>query len=193
MSLAFQKIAIFASGNGTNAENLIQYFKQKKNIEVALVVCNKAKAKVLLRAKKYNVPSLVIDNSNLLNSNQLIEQLNFFEINWIVLAGFLKKIPIDLINDFPNKIVNIHPSLLPKYGGKGMYGMKVHQSVKANNETHSGISIHLVNEIYDEGPIVFQAKCALSNTDTAEIIAQKVHQLEYEHFPKEIEKLILKA
>lgn len=192
MENSIQKVAIFASGSGTNAENLIKYFEQSDNIKVALLVCNRSKAKVLLRAQKLKVPSLVIGNSDIEMPTNLLETLHFYKINYIALAGFLKKIPTEIIQTFPNKIVNIHPALLPKFGGKGMYGNKVHEAVKENGETETGITIHEVNEIYDEGPIIFQAKCAVLANDTPNDIAAKIHDLEYEYFPKVLEQFILK-
>ena len=179
---------IFASGSGTNAENIIEYFKNNELAKVSYVVSNKANAGVLERAKRLNVPSMVF-------SKQEMETSSFLDFltenaDFIVLAGFLLKVPDQLISLFPNAIVNIHPALLPKYGGKGMYGMHVHRAVVANKESESGITIHYVNEHYDEGAIIFQATTSVLKTDTPEDVAAKIHELEFEHFPKIIEKVL---
>lgn len=183
------KIAIFASGSGSNAENIVLYFKDKPIAEVGLILANKADAFVLERAKKIGVESAVF-SSEQLKSGELVDLLKDKGIDFIVLAGFLLKIPENLIAAFPNKIINIHPALLPKYGGKGMYGDAVHKAVVANREKESGITIHYVNEHYDEGAIIFQAKCKISETDSYEDVANKIHQLEYEHFPRAIEGVL---
>jgi phosphoribosylglycinamide formyltransferase-1 len=185
------RIVIFASGSGTNAENIIQYFKNNKIIEITAVLSNKKDAKVLDKAKKLNVPVKVFSRIDFYETQEVV---TFVKNNadFIVLAGFLWKIPQDLIAAFPNKIINIHPALLPKYGGKGMYGMHVHQAVVENKEEKTGITIHFVNENYDEGAIIFQKEIALLSTDTPEIVAQKIHILEQENFPKIIENLLLK-
>lgn len=183
------KIAIFASGSGSNAENIVAYFKDKALAEVVLILTNKADAFVLERAKKIAVESVVF-SSEQLKSGKLLSLLKDKRIDFIVLAGFLLKIPENLIEAFPNKIINIHPALLPKYGGKGMYGDAVHKAVVANKENETGITIHYVNEHYDEGAIIYQAKCTISETDTYEDVAHKIHQLEYEHFPKVIERVL---
>ena len=183
------KIVIFASGSGSNAENIIQYFQENKEVNVTYVVSNKKNAKVLERAKNLNVPTWTFDRDALENS---ITVLSFLKehADFIVLAGFLLKMPVTIIAAFPNKIINIHPALLPKYGGKGMYGARLHEEVKKNNEAETGITIHYVNENYDEGAIIFQKTVALSEVDTPETIAEKVHELEYEHYPKVIENLM---
>jgi phosphoribosylglycinamide formyltransferase-1 len=185
-----KKLAIFASGNGTNAENIIRYFKGKDDLSVELVVCNKANAGVINRAEKLNVESLVINRSDLYDNDSLLRELRNREIDLIVLAGFLWLIPSRIIHAYPNRIVNIHPALLPKFGGKGMYGMRVHEEVHRLKEKVTGITIHLVNEKYDEGKSLFQAEVELSEDDTPEDIAQKVHQLEYEHYPLVIEEYV---
>jgi phosphoribosylglycinamide formyltransferase-1 len=185
------KIAIFASGSGSNAENIVTYFKDKDLAEVVLILTNKADAFVLERAKKLAVES-VLFSSEQLKLGELVDLLKDKGVDFIVLAGFLLKIPKNLIDAFPNKIINIHPALLPKYGGKGMYGDTVHKAVVANCEKESGITIHFVNEHYDEGAIIYQAKCTVRETDTYEDVAHKIHQLEYEHFPKVIEELLEK-
>ncbi len=185
-----KNIAIFASGSGTNAENIIQFFKNKENIEVKLILSNKKDAYVIKRAENHNIPVILFNKDTLYNSNDLLIILNEFNIDLIVLAGFLWLMPQNLIKAYPDKIINIHPALLPKYGGKGMYGRYVHEAVLKNKDIESGITIHYVNEIYDEGIIIFQAKCPVYNTDTPEILAKRIHKLEYEYFPKVIEELL---
>ncbi|NVK51900.1 MAG: phosphoribosylglycinamide formyltransferase [Flavobacteriaceae bacterium] len=184
-----KRIVIFASGSGSNAENIIRYFTTKKTATVVKVLCNNKDAKVFERCKKLHVPCQLFTRDDFFNSENILQQLKK-EADSIVLAGFLWKIPTNIITAFPNKIINIHPALLPKYGGKGMYGMHVHNAVKENNETETGITIHFVNENYDEGAIIFQAKTQLNPSDTPEDIAQKIHLLEYEHFPKVIETVM---
>jgi phosphoribosylglycinamide formyltransferase 1 len=183
------RIAIFASGSGSNAENIANYFSNNPSVEVSLILTNNPNAFVLERAKKLGIKSLVFNKEQFLKTDEIVHFLLKNDINLIVLAGFLLKIPKNLIKAFPNKIVNIHPALLPKYGGKGMYGDKVHQSVIENKETESGITIHYVNEHYDEGEVIFQAKCEIAPTDTPNDLAAKIHELEYEHFPKVVENL----
>ena len=184
-----QRIVIFASGSGTNAENIIEHFQDSPVARVNWVLCNKEGAGVLDRAERLGVPSRVFTKKELFSQ----EFLDFVkaEADFIVLAGFLLKIPDELTRSFDKAMVNIHPALLPKYGGKGMYGMNVHNAVVANKEPKSGITIHYVNEFYDEGEIIFQAEVALTSEDTADDVASKIHTLEYEHFPKVIEKEIL--
>jgi len=184
------RIAIFASGSGSNAENIANYFSNNSNVDVSLILTNNPNAFVLERAKKLNIKSHVFDKYNFSKTDEILSFLNENDINLIVLAGFLLKIPKNLIKAYPNKIINIHPALLPKFGGKGMFGDKVHQSVIENKETESGITIHYVNENYDEGEIIFQAKCSVELTDTPRDLAAKIHELEYEHFPKVIESII---
>lgn len=183
------KIAIFASGSGTNAENITQYALKSDLFEVGLIISNKRNAFVLERAKKYDTKALFLEKDVLENEDLLLPLLKKHKIEMIVLAGYLKLIPAFLIQAYPNKIINIHPALLPKYGGKGMYGHHVHEAVVANKENETGISIHYVNEKYDEGQIIFQAKCNLSNTDGPEQVADKIHELEMTHFPSVIESL----
>ena len=185
-----KKIAIFASGSGSNAQNIIEHFSSKPSIEVSLVLSNKKNAFVLDRAKNLGVKALVFDRSSFYESDEVLDILKTEKIDFIVLAGFLWLVPDNLIENFPNRIVNIHPALLPKYGGKGMYGSKVHEMVVACGEKETGITIHFVNSHYDEGNIIFQARCAVHETDTPEEVANKVHQLEYKYFPTEIEKLV---
>jgi len=184
------QIAIFASGSGSNAENIIHYFKNHTTISVSIILTNNRRAKVLDRAERLGVPSAVFSRDEFVGSDFVLEHY-LKDIDFIVLAGFLWKVPKNLIEAFPNKIINIHPALLPKYGGKGMYGMHVHEAVVSNKEQKSGITIHYVNEYYDEGEVIFQAEVAISTEDTPEDVATKIHALEYEHFPKVIEKEIL--
>jgi phosphoribosylglycinamide formyltransferase-1 len=185
-----KRIAIFASGSGTNAEKIIQYFDENPNVEVSLIVSNKADAGVLNFAEHYDIPSMIIDREFFYGSNQMLFELNHQSIDCIVLAGFLWLIPPYLIEAFPNKIINIHPALLPKYGGKGMYGHHVHQAVKDAGEAKSGITIHFVNEKYDDGAIVFQATCDVAPDDTPTDIAKKVQKLEHQYFPAIIDQVI---
>lgn len=186
------QIAIFASGNGSNAENLITYFNKRNSAQVSLILTNNPDAGVISRAKRHNVPVCVFDKKDLQNSTKVEQALVNHHIDWIVLAGFLLLFPKKLIELYPNKIINLHPALLPKYGGKGMYGMHVHKAVVENKETETGITIHFVNEAYDEGTIIFQAKTAVNSEDTPEYIAEKIHKLEYKWFPKVIEEEIKK-
>ncbi|MCF8233150.1 MAG: phosphoribosylglycinamide formyltransferase [Bacteroidales bacterium] len=187
-----KKIAIFASGSGTNAQNIAEYFKNKPFVKVALILSNRPDAYVLKRAETLGIHHLAFNRKAFYESNRIPEILKFYQIDFIVLAGFLWLIPDKLLQAYPNRIVNIHPALLPKYGGRGMYGDRVHEAVVGNNEKESGISIHYVNEKYDEGQIIFQAKCPVEQDDTPVTLAQKVHKLEYEHYPKVIEELIKK-
>ena len=187
-----KKIVIFASGSGSSVENIILKFEHNPKIEVSKIYCNNSKAFLLQRIKKYKVKKLVFNSSDL-KTHSILNDLNGENPDLIVLAGFLKKIPENIINSFPKKVINIHPSLLPKYGGKGMYGSHVHKAVKVNRELETGITIHYVNEAYDEGATIFQAKVSISNQDTADEIAAKVHQLEHRHFPLVIEQLLKTA
>lgn len=185
-----KRIVILASGSGSNAENIISFFSEKSQAEVVAVLTNKSAAVVLERCDRLGVPGFYFNKPAFRESDAVVRLLKGLDTDLIVLAGFLWKVPTHLIEAFPNKIINIHPALLPKYGGKGMYGDKVHQAVKDNKETETGITIHYVNENYDEGAIIFQAKTKVEASDTPESIAQKVHQLEYEHFPQVIEKVL---
>jgi len=187
------RLAIFASGTGTNANNIISYFKDHTSIHVTLVVCNNPVAGVIQIAKKNNVAMLMINKEMFYRGDECINQLKKKKIDWIILAGFLWKIPSSLINAFPQRIINIHPALLPKFGGRGMYGSKVHEAVLLNREIETGITIHYVDEIYDNGKVIHQAKCEVNETDDASTLANKIHTLEYEHYPVVIETLILKA
>jgi len=187
------RIAIFCSGSGTNAEVLMRYFEAHENIKVVRLLANKPGIKALERAANFGVPTTVFNRDTFYNTSEIDELLKFEGIDFLVLSGFLWKVPERLVDLWPEAIINIHPSLLPKYGGKGMFGMHVHESVITNKETESGISIHLVNHAYDEGQLLFQAKCEISPTDTALNLAQKIHQLEYTHFSEVIENYILKV
>lgn len=187
-----KKIAIFASGSGSNAENIIQYFAQKPQFCVKSVFCNVPDAYVLERAKKYRIPSFVFNREEFRNPDKVFRQLQEQEIDFIVLAGFLWLMPSFITAAWPNKIVNIHPTLLPAYGGKGMYGHHVHEAVIAAGEKESGITIHYVNDHYDQGAIIFQAKCPVLPTDTPDDLAARVHELEYRYFPQIIAETILK-
>ena len=182
-------IAIFASGSGSNAENIIKYFNNSEKITVKLIISNKSDAYVLERAQKFNIESLYLKKEELGDQNTMLNILSSNKIDMIVLAGYLKLIPEFLINAFPNTIINIHPALLPKYGGKGMYGMNVHKAVVENKEKETGITIHYVNAKYDDGNIIAQFKCALDINDSAEDVADKIHILEMGNFPKVIETI----
>ncbi len=184
-----KKIALFASGSGSNAENIIHFFKDKNGFEFPLILTNKTDAFVHQRAKQLNTPCVYFSLADFKEGTKIVQILKEYQIDCIVLAGFLLKISEPVLKAFPNKIINIHPALLPKYGGKGMYGHFVHEAVVANREKESGITIHYVNENYDEGNIIFQARCIVNPTDTPEQVAEKVHRLEYKHFPEQIEQI----
>jgi phosphoribosylglycinamide formyltransferase 1 len=183
-----KKLAIFASGSGTNAEAIINYFRNHKKIVVDSLWSNNAAAYALVRASDAGVETFIFTRQQFYNSGEIVQQLDSRGVDLVVLAGFLWLVPENLIEKFP--VINIHPALLPKYGGKGMYGMKVHQSVVENQDLETGISIHLVNRNYDEGELVFQAKCKVLPGDTPDDVAKKVHELEYKYFPSVIEKFI---
>ena len=184
-----KRIVVFASGSGTNAENIIKYFLNTSKAKVVSVLTNNPSAKVIERASKYTIPTQIFSKQEL-NEGFLLQKINLLEPDLIVLAGFLLKVPQNLIDAYPNKIINIHPALLPKFGGKGMYGMHIHQAVVANKEKETGITIHYVNENYDEGAIIFQKSVALLEEDTPEIVAGKIHKLEQDHFPQVIDTLL---
>lgn len=186
-----QNIAIFASGAGSNTLNIIENFENLE-IVVKLIVTNNPTAGVIDIAKKFDIPYLVISKKDLKQADKLLGKLKSLDIQLIVLAGFLLLIPEKLINNYKNKIINIHPALLPRFGGKGMYGMKVHEAVKQSKDKVSGITIHYVNKYYDEGDIIFQQRVELDESDTPDMIANKIHQLEYKYFPKVIESLLIK-
>jgi phosphoribosylglycinamide formyltransferase 1 len=184
-------IAIFASGTGSNARKIIDYFATHPHIQVALILTNNPKAMVTEVARQSGIPVAVFTREEFYQSDQVLHTLEQRQIQWVILAGFLWLVPDNLTQQYSNRIINIHPALLPKFGGKGMYGMRVHQAVIENKETHTGITIHLVNEKYDEGEVLFQATCVVEPGDTAEEVAHKVQILEHRHFPEVIEKVIL--
>lgn len=186
-----KRIAIFASGEGTNAERIIRYFAEKETGEVALVVTNKEQAGVIRRAENLKIPVLHLPAIGF-KEGKINELMHQYRIDFIVLAGFLLHVPDSLLEEYPNRIINIHPSLLPKYGGKGMYGGRVHEAVIAAGEKESGITIHYIDGHYDEGDVIRQVKCPVLPDDTPDTLASRVHQLEYEHFPIVIEELIRK-
>ena len=188
-----KNIAIFASGSGTNAENIIRYFQKNDSIRVSLVLSNKSDAYVLERAYRLGVSCNVFTKEDWIAGDEILAVLQEAHIDFIVLAGFLVRVPDLLLHAYPNKIINIHPALLPKYGGKGMYGDRVHEAVVAAGEKETGITIHYINEHYDEGSIIFQATCPVLPDDSPESVANKVHVLEYDHFPLVIEDLVLKS
>ncbi|NDW19670.1 phosphoribosylglycinamide formyltransferase [Dysgonomonas sp. 216] len=187
------KISIFASGSGSNAENIANHLIGNKNITIDSILSNKADAYVHERAKKLGIESFFFSKSDFTENSKVLDFLKERNVDFIVLAGFLLKIPAHLIDNFPNKIINIHPALLPKYGGKGMYGDNVHKAVVEAGEQESGITIHYVNENYDEGNIIFQAKCIVTPSDTYQDVAAKVHELEYKYFPQVIVDLLESA
>jgi len=182
------RIAVFASGNGSNAQRIADYFSKHDLLEIAVIYCNNPNAFVLQRAKNLGIPSVLFNRDTFYHSDFVPDDLKKREVDWIILAGFLWLIPANLLNAFPQRIINIHPALLPKYGGKGMYGMRVHEAVIAAGEQESGITIHYVNESYDEGSIIFQASCQILTGDTPEMLAAKIHDLEYVFYPLIISK-----
>lgn len=197
-----KKIAIFASGSGTNAENIIRYFScnetteghvadGRKAIKVAVVLSNNRNAGVHARVNSLGVPSFTLSREEFAEGTHVLAKLAEFEVELIVLAGFMNKITAPVLEAYPNRIINIHPALLPKFGGKGMYGMHVHEAVVAAGERETGITIHYINERYDEGAILLQAHCAVLPTDTPEQVALKIHALEYRYYPQVVEQLLL--
>lgn len=185
------RLAIFASGSGSNAQKIVEYFQQKpQKAEIRLILSNKAKAGVLDRAAALGVPSKVFDREDFYTNGSVLALLKSEQIDWVILAGFLWLVPTELLEAYPNRVVNLHPALLPKFGGKGMYGMNVHQAVINAKETETGITIHYANAAFDEGKVIFQAKCKVEVQDTPEIVAEKIHQLEHQHFPKVIAELL---
>ncbi len=185
-----KNIALFASGTGSNAKKIITYFANNKRVNVALIISNKSTAKVLDIAAMHRIPTLIVNRKDFYETEMLLADLARFEIDFIALAGFLWLVPPYLVEAFPKRMINIHPALLPKYGGKGMYGMNVHKAVRANKETESGITLHYVNERYDEGNIIFQASCKVSPGDKAENIRNNVLKLEHYFFPRILESLL---
>ncbi len=186
-----KSIALFASGNGSNAVNLIHFFQNHPQIEVKSLVCNKREAPVVAKAESLGIEVLVFSNEEFESGLTVLQELDYRAIDWIVLAGFLRKIPVNIIRGYQNRIINIHPSLLPKYGGKGMYGKFVHEAVIGAKELKSGISIHLVNEEFDQGEILAQFETELSLNDTSDSLAEKIQQLEHKHFPIIVEQTVL--
>jgi len=184
-----KKIIVFASGSGTNAENIIKYFAASKIANVVSVFTNNASAKVIERAKNHQIPVEIFSKNELLDRN-VLQKIQEIDPDLIVLAGFLLKFPEHIVEQYPNKIINIHPALLPNYGGKGMYGMHIHRAIVNNKEKETGISIHYVNENYDEGGIIFQQNIALTEDDTPETVAEKIHELEQKHFPEIIQTIL---
>ena len=187
-----KRLAIFASGSGSNAENICNYFKSTSDIEVGLICTNKPDAFIVKRAEKLNIPVYIFAKHELNNFVDLHKKLQSIGVDIVILAGFLLKLPAIMVDSYPNRIINIHPSLLPKYGGKGMYGSNIHKSVIENKETESGISIHFVNQNYDEGKIILQKKCSISANESVETLIHKIHKLEHNYFPIAIEKTIKK-
>lgn len=183
-------VAIFASGAGSNAQKLIDHFRHHSQIKIALIVCNKPGAGVLTIAQKENIPAIIIEKEKFFRGNAYVDEIKQHKVDFIVLAGFLWKVPVALIKAFAQSIINIHPALLPNYGGKGMYGRFVHEAVIEAKEKESGISIHYVDELYDHGQLIFQARCTIEAGDTADSLAQKIHALEHEHYPQIVEKVI---
>ncbi len=188
-----KNIAIFASGNGTNAQRISKYFFDSNKIKISLILSNKKDAYVLERAKKLSISSFIFNKKELNDTNIIIDKLKEYKIDFIVLAGFMIKIPNNILKIYANKIINIHPALLPKYGGKGMYGLNVHKAVIDAKEKETGITIHIVDDNYDKGKIIFQSKCRVDENDTPESLANKVHLLEYEFYPKIIKKIVCKT
>ena len=184
-----KQIAIFASGTGTNAEQIIRHFTRHPTVKVQLVVSNKPQAGVIQKARLHDVPQLILEKEKFFRGNHYVDELREKHIDLLVLAGFLWKIPDGLIAAYRGNIINIHPALLPAYGGKGMYGMTVHEAVIKAGESETGITIHHVDEQYDHGAVIFQAKCAVAPDDTAESLAAKVHELEHRYYPQIIEQL----
>jgi phosphoribosylglycinamide formyltransferase 1 len=186
-----KKLALFASGNGTNVQQISEYFANSKEVKVDCVVVNKQNIFVIQRAKNLGIDCFYFNREDFYNSSKVLEKMQQRGIDYIILAGFLWLVPENLLKNYDHKIINIHPALLPNYGGKGMYGHHVHEAVVAAKEEQSGITIHYVNEKYDSGDIIFQAKCNLDPQDTAEDLAAKIHLLEKEYFPKVIERVVL--
>lgn len=187
-----RNIAIFASGSGTNAENIIQYFSNRNTAKVSLVLSNKRQAMVLKRAEALKIRTVFFEHKEFYITGKVLRYLGLYKIDFIVLAGFLWLVPENIIEQYPGRIINIHPALLPGYGGKGMYGDAVHKAVIGNRDKESGISIHYVNKLYDKGDIIFQERCKVDPSDTPDLLAEKVHALEYLHYPKIIEDLVVK-
>ncbi len=187
------KIAIFASGSGSNAERIVEFFSSNDEVEVSLILTNNPVAGVIERAQRLDIPVVIFNKKVFSKTDKIVEMLQLQGIDWVILAGFLWLVPTNLIKAFENRMINIHPALLPKYGGKGMWGHHVHEAVVANKEKQTGITIHYVNEHYDEGKVIFQTICEVIEKDTPENVAAKIHELEYQYFPEVIYKEILSA
>jgi phosphoribosylglycinamide formyltransferase 1 len=185
-----RRLAILASGNGSNAQRLMEHFFSHPSVRVTLLLSNNPEALVLERARKMHVPVVTFSREDFYHTQHILDLLSVQGIDWIILAGFLWLIPTNILKFYPNRILNIHPALLPKHGGKGMYGMKVHEAVIQSRDTESGITIHYVNEKYDDGQVIFQAKCQITPEDSAETLAGKVHELEYRWYPEIIEQTL---
>jgi phosphoribosylglycinamide formyltransferase-1 len=185
-----RNIAIFASGSGTNAENIIRYFSNTNSAKVVLILSNRRDAFVLERAARHNVRSVFFDRKEFYVTGKVLRYLLLYKIDFVVLAGFLWLVPENILGQYEGRIINIHPALLPRYGGKGMFGEYVHRAVIENKDKESGISIHFVNESYDDGDIVFQIRCKVDPSDTPDTLAEKVHALEYKYYPEVIEKIV---
>jgi phosphoribosylglycinamide formyltransferase-1 len=183
-------LAVFASGSGTNAENLGRYFNGHPEIKISLILSNRPDAPVLQRAQQLNIPAVTFTKEEFYHSEQVLKTLSDYRIDRLVLAGFLWLVPDNLLQAFPQRIINIHPALLPDYGGKGMYGRHIHEAVVANGEKETGITVHLVDAEYDRGRMLFQARCSIHPTDSPETVAAKVHELEYRYFPAWVEQWI---
>lgn len=184
-------LAVFASGSGTNAGNIIKYFEKEPEISISCICTNRQDAFVIERAKSFHIPYLVFTRDDFYHQSTVLDYLKDKKTDWIILAGFLWLVPESLIRNYPGRIINIHPALLPKYGGKGMYGNHVHQAVIDAGESHSGITIHYIDNEYDRGDIIFQAKCPVYPYDTADTLAARIHELEYEHYPRVIKEAIM--
>ncbi|MFD2582076.1 phosphoribosylglycinamide formyltransferase [Pedobacter vanadiisoli] len=187
-----KRIAIFASGSGSNAQKLMEHFKRSNEIEISLVLTNNAEAYVLQRADNFEIPTHIFDKNEFYKTDEVVDLLKNLDIDFIVLAGFLWLIPKNLIHAYPGRIVNIHPAILPKFGGKGMYGDHVHNAVMAAGETEGGITIHYVNENYDEGEYIYQARYRIDKSDNLEMVKFKGQQLEHQHYPRIVETIVKK-
>ena len=186
-----KKLAIFGSGKGSNAKNICTYFAKSLSVKIVFICTNNKDAFIVTLAKKLTIPIVYTTKNNLADFSDLHKSLKYYNVDYIILAGFLLKIPFIMTDYYPKKIINIHPSLLPKYGGKGMYGKNVHRTILKNKETESGITIHFVNQNYDKGEIILQKKCLISFGETVDSLEKKIHALEFEYFPKTIEKILL--
>jgi len=187
------RIAIFASGSGSNAEKICEYFSERTDVEVSLILTNNPQAGVIQRARKLHIPVVIFDRKTFYETERILQLLQNDHTDFIVLAGFMMLIPTFLVQSYAGKMVNIHPALLPKHGGKGMYGHFVHEAVVAAKEQESGITIHFVNEHYDEGNIIFQATCEVLETDSADDVAEKIHVLEHQYYPKVIDEIVMES